>query len=281
MQSTSNEATVPKGGERIAMVVFYGAQGSGKSTLSKALMTHFNTRQSSRKRELFHSQELQSHAVQRIKYLSLAVEQDPLQKKKLYQNWLEQTIYPELRNWLAEHQALTADQQIPNEFTSLITWQRLGQGKAGKLFINLLDNLCELYHRAVIRISQSYHLDLSDESSIKEFPPLIILNARCNQNKQATHGWESWLDTKAYSSLAYLRLNLPLDVLRERIKKRGRFNDEILIGRPVEQTLTQVQQQRYVDLELDGTLMTNELVQQAFPIFDLVVKRMHQNCQIL
>ena len=108
-------------------------------------------------------------------------------------------------------------------------------------------------------------------------PTLVIINARCNQSEQATQRWQEWLVQQPYSGQASVRLNVPLSILRERINQRGREGDDRLVGEPVEWTLNQVMSLHHMDLELDATLATAQLVEQCLPIAQLAIDRIDEN----
>ena len=245
----------------IAMIALHGAQGSGKTTLSRVLSQRY-TQRSLKEARLSTSQTHLAH-------LCVAVEQDPLQKKRFFTEWLEEHLFPLLTLWLTEQDYPLNEDALPPTITSILTWERLGEGRAGAKFIVLLDLLCLVYDELIKLIESRRREDLPRLTP----RPIILINARCNQNYQATQSWRAWLDQKAKGGLSTIRLNAPLELLRERINKRGRHDDHELIGDPVERTLAQVNIQRYIDLELDANLPIEALVEKSLALVDLALER--------
>lgn len=251
--------TRPTGGRRIAMLALHGAQGSGKSTLSQAATHTFNLRN-----------QADREGVNPIG-LALPAEQDPLQNKRSYLTWLERAVLAELRGWLRSMGYLSEpDDALPHALLEPLTWERVSPGKPGARFIQLLEGLCASYEAALRLLG---HIDSAQ--------PLLIVNARCNQDYQATQRWTGWLEEQECVGLATLRLSAPIEVLRARILGRGREGDEILATEPLERVYEQVQSLRYIDRELDATEPTEALVSQTLPLFEVALNRVHDQWQVL
>ena len=260
------------GGERVAMFVLHGAQGSGKSTLSLALCQAFNQESMSARSPESETQE----GSLSITPLALPVEQDPLQRKREYIEWLERAILPHLSSWLTAHQAMS-DETLPESIRAPLAWDIVGTGKPNVKFMKLLDGVYRSYLAALTLIhrSRGHPEPLTIEQQLNA-PPLILVNARCNQSHQATQRWEMWLEEKAYAGRSSARLNAPVALLNERVSARGRRGDDQLLGQVIQLTHDQVTRCAGVDLELDATRPIDELVLECLPALHLSMNRVHE-----
>ena len=263
------------GGKRVAMLALHGAQGSGKSTLSIALCRAFNE-------SLNREDKQQSSAVntqgetQRLNALALPAEQDPLQRKHDYLQWLDDAVWPEGRGWLKAHRISHAD-ELPIEITAPLAWDSVCVGKSSTRFVKLLDGLYQTYVAALTMAhhAQGYEGTLSSDQ-LAHSSPIVIVNARCNQNHQAVQRWETWLGESSYAGLATARLNAPIALLSERVQSRGRKGDDQLLGEVLQLTHSQVERCKGIDCELDASRPISELVDACLPLLSLAVDRVHE-----
>ena len=257
----------------VAMLSFHGAQGSGKTTLSRLLAQRFNQ----------HS--LTFKVADRFCPLALALEQDPLQKKKTYVSWLENSIYPEIKAWLNAHTqsehhtypTFSVHDKLPLEIVSALAWSKLGDGRTGRKFIRLLDHVTHCF-TVMINWSTLQSKTRPTESTTESIKAakLLIINARCNQNHQATQAWAQWLEQQHISGHASLRLNAPIEILEKRIQHRKRENDEELLGDIVASTHREVQDIVYVDQDLDATQSLESLLEASLKIAHLALERVDE-----
>ncbi len=264
----------PAHGQPVAMLSFHAAQGSGKTTLSRLLAHSFN-------------QQVLSlvHHTQKMSSFALALEQDPLQKKKTYIAWLESSIYPKVKAWLNAHlyceshpfPRFLPHDELPKEITASLAWSALGEGRTGRKFLKLLDHVVECFKCMQTHVKQAHATPTQSLGrSDAEIPKLLIINARCNQNQQANQGWQSWLEQQAISGHASLRLSAPLETLNTRISQRNREGDEALIGAVVETTHREVSELAYVDQDLDASQELAELLKQSLVCANLALQRVDE-----
>ena len=263
------------GFERVAMLSLHGAQGSGKTTLALALCQAFNHASINPIQTALATDKVQGERVNTAT-LALPAEQDPLQRKRDYLSWLELAILPEIKAWLNARQVIIGE-DVPSALLEPLAWRVVGSGKPSVKFVKLLDGLYRTYIEGLKYIHQSHGHDgeLSVEQ-IMSAPPLVIVNARCNQNQQSTQRWDRWLGERAYAGLVTARLNAPVELLNQRVSARGRQGDDKLLGEVIHLTHHQVTRCTGIDAELNATLTTDELVSECLPLLELAQSRVHE-----
>ena len=160
---------------------------------------------------------------------------------------------------------------------SVLAWSKLGEGRTGRKFIRLLDHVKHCF-TAMVNWSRSQSKVRSIESNTESIKAakLLIINARCNQNHQATQAWTHWLEQQHISGHASLRLNVPVEILERRIQHRKRENDEELLGGIIASTYREVQEIVYVDQDLDGTQSLELLLKESLEVAQLALKRIDE-----
>jgi len=263
------------GGRRVAMLALHGAQGSGKSTLSIALCQAFNRSLNLESLDLSVTSQTREDA-QQVNPLALPAEQDPLQRKRDYLQWLDDAVWPELRAWLTDHD-LTPGDDLPATVTAPLAWHIVCTGKSSTRFVKLLGALYQSYVASLTLVYQARgHEGALSSELLAQSSPIVIVNARCNQNHQATQRWETWLGETSYAGLATARLNAPISLLNARIQSRGRKGDDRLMDEVLPLTHAQVARCTGIDLELDATRPTSDLVDECLPLLYLAVDRVHE-----
>lgn len=281
-----------QGAGRVAMLALRGAQGSGKTTLSIALCEAFNHAElassslhspQGEKGEKGDNREKTDQST--FARLALPAEQDPLQKRRGYEAWLERAIWPQFRRWLKHHGVKLIGDRLPEALTAPLHWSLVIVGKPSARFPQLLTALCASYQVALERsiselpTASQAHDQAHSQSSVRlkdlleEAPPLVIVNARCNQNAQATRRWEEWLNDRASAGLVIARLSAPIETLSARVRARGREGDEALLGEVLNRTSAQVSTGVPPDLELDASQPLSHLVAECLPALDLALER--------
>ena len=256
----------------IAMLSFHAPQGSGKTTLSHLLTQRFNL------------QNLTQQQSGVFSHFALALEQDPLQNKKSYMVWLESSIYPEIKAWLNAHfqsehhhyPKFLVHDKLPTEIINSLAWTNLGEGRTGRKFIRLLDNVVQCFNSMMAWSASQSKLKSVEPTESSKAAKLLIINARCNQTHQATQAWTQWLEQQSRSGHASLRLNVPIAILENRIRQRGRENDSELLGTILESTYREVQEIVYVDQDLDGTQSLENLLEASLKVAHLALERVDE-----